>query len=600
MRISDGLHLRAAARIDAARSTRNTLGILARVRERISHSAAACAINLRNPNLRHAQAAFGLIWAGEWAATVAVGIIAFRHGGATAIGLVSLARMVPAALVAPATATVADRARRERVLTWVGVVRALTLAAAGAVSAAGGPVLLVYTALVIAMVAQTLFRPAHSALLPTLCVTPAELTSANIARGLLDSTATLVGPLTAAVLLKISGPAAVLFAAATASALAAVLAAIVRYEAPPRLTSTPPKAPWSEAVAGVRAIVTDRALALLTALATLQTFTRGALTVLSVVVSIKLLGSGAAGVGLLTAAVGAGAILGSLSAALLVRRGYLARWFGIGIALWGAPLALIAVLGHLWSAVTLLAIVGIGNALVDVGVFTLLARLGDDAILARVFAAFEGIITLGVAVGAIVTPLLIDALGIRWALVVIGAIAPIGTLVCWRALLRIDEHVQVADADVELLRNVSMLRALPEVTIEQLARRLTRERLPAGAAVFEQGDQGHHFYVIERGSVDVVHDGESLSVLGPGDWFGEIALIRGCRRTVSVRATTALTVGALSRRVFVTAVASYSPSAHVCDRVIHDHLTSFGLLESQLTYLSPSEERTFSGDAGAS
>jgi len=115
---------------------------------------------------------------------------------------------------------------------------------------------------------------------------------------------------------------------------------------------------------------------LLTALTSLQTFTRGALTVFAVVVGITLFGSGAAGVGVVTAAIGGGAILGSLAAALLAGRGGLARWFGIGVVLWGGPLAVIGVVAHLWSALIMLAIVGIGNALVDVGVFTLIARLG--------------------------------------------------------------------------------------------------------------------------------------------------------------------------------------------------------------------------------
>jgi MFS family permease len=543
---------------------------------RIVASAAACSINLRNPNLRRAQAAFGLIWAGEWAATVAVGVVAFRDGGAAAVGLVGAARMIPAAFVIPLAATVADRVRRESVLAWVGIVRASALGAGGAVSLGGGPVALVYVAVVVATVAQTLFRPAHSALLPTLCGTPDELTSTNVVRGLLDSTATLVGPLTAAALLKFSGPGAVFVTAAAGSGLAAVLCVTVRYEAPPRLTGVGAGGLWSQTLEGIHAILTDRALKLLTGLTTLQTFTRGALTVFSVVLAIKLFGSGAAGVGVLTAAVGAGAILGSLSAVLLIGRAGLARWFGIGVMLWGAPLAVIGALPHLGAAIVLLAVVGIGNALVDVGVFTLLARLADDAILARVFAAFEGIITLGVAAGAIVTPVLISALGIRNALVVVGVIAPAGVLACWGMLGVLDRRLRVRDADIALLQRVPMLRPLPEVTIERLAARLTRTNLAAGASVFEQGDQGADFYVIERGHADVFGDGQSIGALGPGDGFGEIALLRACRRTTSVRATTALTLCRLHRRVFVAAVAGYSHSADVADDVIADHLGSFG------------------------
>src|SRR6516165_4500937 len=232
------------------------------VGERIVDAAAAFSVNLRSPNLRRAQAAFGFMWAGEWAATVAVAVIAFHHGEAAAVGLVAVARMIPAALVAPVAATVADRGRRESVLARVGVVRACSLGAAGVVSATGGPVGSVYLALVVATVAQTLFRPAHSALLPSLSTTPTELTSANVVRGLLDSIATLTGPLIAAVLLKVSGPAAVLVAAATASGLAAILVMRVHYDAPPRLSGALVRNPLGQAIEGIRAIGADRGLIL--------------------------------------------------------------------------------------------------------------------------------------------------------------------------------------------------------------------------------------------------------------------------------------------------------------------------------------------------
>jgi MFS family permease len=513
------------------------------------------------------------MWAGDWAATVALGVVAFRDGGAAAIGLVGLVRMVPAALVAPFAATIADRVRRELVLAWVGLIRAVTLGAAAAVIAADGPTALVYVALVAATVAQTLYRPAHSALLPTLCETPAELTSANVVRGLLDSVATLAGPLVAALLLDLSGPASVFAAAAGASLLSTALVARVRYEAPPRIGAAPAARVLRQTLEGLRSIRADRQLALLTALTTLQTFTRGALTVFSVVVAIELLGIGEAGVGLLTAAVGAGAVAGSLAAALLVGGGRLARWFGIGVALWGAPLAGIGALPHEWAAVLMLAVVGIGNALVDVGAFTLPARLVDDAVLARTFAAFEAIITLGVGAGAIATPLVIDALGIRSALVAIGVAAPLAVLASWRALRALDARVRVQDADIALLQRVPMLRPLPEACIEQLAAGLRRASLPAGTVVFAQGDDGDDFYVVERGEANVIGDGRRIGRLGPGDGFGEIALLRSCRRMASVEAVTALTLCAVSRDRFVAAVTGYSRSATAAEEVIAGHMT---------------------------
>jgi len=149
------------------------------------------------------------MWAGESAFMVALGVVAFRDGGVAAVGAVTAARMAAAALLSPFLATTADRVRRERVLACVGVIRAAMLGCAAVVTAAGGPAAATYGFAVLATVAMTLFRPAHSALLPALAKSPQELTSANAVRGMLDSLATLGGPIVAAVLLAASGPAAV-------------------------------------------------------------------------------------------------------------------------------------------------------------------------------------------------------------------------------------------------------------------------------------------------------------------------------------------------------------------------------------------------------
>ena len=265
-------------------------------------------------------------------------------------------------------------------------------------TAAGGPIAATYGLAVVATVAQALFRPAHSALLPALCTSPRQLTSANAVRGLLDSLATLGGPAVAAVLLAVSGPAAVFAACAAASLLGGLV--VVGLRTTPRRGRRPRAAAGREIVQGFATIAADRGLALITALGLVQTFTRGCLTVFTVVVAIDLLDTGDSGVGVLTAAVGAGGMLGSFLAFGLVGRGRLALWFGVGIALFGAPLVVIGAVPEQAAAILLLGVVGIGNALIDVGGFTLLARLADERVLARMFAGFEAILTLGVAAGA--------------------------------------------------------------------------------------------------------------------------------------------------------------------------------------------------------
>ena len=443
--------------------------------------------------LRKAQFSFAAMWAGESAFMVALAVVAFDNGGVAAVGAVTAARMALAALLAPFLATMADRVRRERVLVCVGVVRAAMLGCTAVVTAAGGPVAATYCFAVVATVAMTLFRPAHSALLPALAKSPQELTSSNAVRGMLDSLATLGGPVAAAVLLAASGPTAVFAACSGASLLAGVVVFTLPYDAPPRAATG---GGGREMLQGFTTIAADRELGLITKLGVVQTFTRGCLSVFAVVVAIDLLHTGDPGVGVLNAAVGAGGVLGSIFAFGVVRRGGLATWFGLGIALFGAPLALIGVVPERVAAIVLLGLVGIGNALIDVGGFTMLARLADETVLARMFAGFEAILTLGVAAGGLLAPLVIELLGIRLALLAIGLMAPLAVAASWPALRRLDARMVVRDADIETLRGVRMLRALPAATIEQLAARLEHAEFLPRQTVFQQGEPGECFYII--------------------------------------------------------------------------------------------------------
>jgi hypothetical protein len=419
----------------------------------------AFALTVKNRSLRRAQLAFAIVWAGEWAVLVGLGVVAFDNGGPAAVGVVAALRTLPGALLAPLAATVADAVRRERVLVAIGVIRALTLTAAGGVLALDGPLVAAYAFVMLATIAQTLYRPAHSALLPALCNGPQELTSANVVRGLLDSFATLSGPLAAAVVLEMSGPDLVFAACGASSLWASLLLLDLRYVRSPRSDRATPGG--LAVLDGFRAIGADRDLRLITGLVTVQTFTRGAFSVLAVVIAIELLETGAAGVGILNGAVGAGAVLGSLLALLLVRSGRLASWLGVGVALWGLPLAAIAAVPEELGAVALLAAVGIGNALVDVGAFTLPARLADDRVLARVFAGFEGVLTLGVAAGAAVAPIAIDLLGTRGALVALGAVGPLAVAATWPALQRLDLRMLARDAETRRLQLAPTLKILP-------------------------------------------------------------------------------------------------------------------------------------------
>jgi MFS family permease len=548
--------------------------VIGSVGSRLAEGAAALASNLRRPDLRRAQLAFGSAYASEWSLTVVLGVVAFRDGGATAVGIVALIRMLPSALIAPFATAVADRIRRDRVLIWIGVIRAAAVGAAALVIAVDLSVLFVYVLAIVATIPFTAFRPAHSALLPALCETPTELTAANASRGLLDSASTLVGPLLAALLLDVSGPEAVFALTAGLSLWSALLVSLIDYEPAPREAPPAPIRIAADTAEGLRAIAAHRDVSMLFGLGAVQAVTRGALNVFTVVVAIELLETGDAGVGVLTAAVGVGAVVGSLGASVLVGSRRLAAYTGVGIAMWGLPLALIGAFPEELVALVMLAIVGAGNALVDLGYFTLFPRLMPDEVLARVFGALESLVALAVGLGSILTPLLIHLFGIRGALVVIGLMTPVVVALAWFRLVRVDEGLGAQAEIIERLRKVPMLRPLPVSTIEHLARNVRDESVEPGETVVEQGEAGESFYVVVAGQLEVNENGRLLSVLSDGDCFGEIALLRDIPRTTTVRARTPTALYALDRRHFVPIVSGYSESAAEADTVVETRLAA--------------------------
>jgi MFS family permease len=546
-----------------------------RRRSRIRDAGAAFTSNWRNPNLRRAQLSFLGAWTAEWAFTVALGIVAYRDGGAAAVGLVGLLRMVPSAILAPLLSPFADRGRRERVLILVSIVRGVATAAAAVVLAVSGPSAVIYALAVLSTIAATLYRPAHSALLPSLCRTGYELASANMVRGLLDSAATLVGPLLAAVLLGFTGVDVVFWVAAGASFVAAALLVRLRYEAPPRPPAPSRPHLVREAVEGVRTVVRNRDLTLIIGLAAAQAFTRGALTVFSVVVAIELLGAGEPGVGALMTAVGVGAVLGSLAASLLVASGRLGAWYAVGVGLWGLPLTLVALVPQQSAALVLLAFIGVGNALIDLAGYTLMARMAPDEVLARVFGVHESLVTVSIGIGAVVASTMVEWFGVQTALIAIGLVCPVLAVASWRRLRRLDRSVDVLDLDIGLLQRVPMFRSLPLPSIEQLARGLEPVEVPMGAEVFSQGEIGDRYYVIESGEVDVVGDGRVVATLGPGEGFGEIALLRRTRRTATVVARSALELRALRSERFLPVVLGYTASAQEAAVVVDGQLDRY-------------------------
>jgi MFS family permease len=220
----------------------------------------------------------------------------------------------------------------------------------------------------------------------------------------------------------------------------------------------------------------------------------------------------------------------------------------------------------------LFGLLGVGETLVEVAGPTLLQRAVPDRVLARVFGALESLLITAVGVGAILTPLLIGLVGVRWTFVVTGAVLPVLAALLWKRLTAIDLAHPAAAREIELLRGVPIFAPLPEGVLEQLAAKLIRFTVPAGQDVFRQGDRGDRFYVIADGTAEVVMHEGAVASQGAGGYFGEIALVRDVPRTATVRAGTDLELYALERDDFIAAVTGHAPSAEAADAVVATRL----------------------------
>ena len=522
----------------------------------------------RNPNLRRLELAYGAAITSEWAFTVALGVFAYERGGATAVGILGLVRMLPAALATPFTAALADRYERERALVAVTLLSAVALAAATALFYFGRNEAAIFAFAAAHAVVSTLCRPAVSALLPSLAATPQQLVAANGVSLTLEGFGTLVGPLIAGVMIATTGVGVVFAFGAVAYVAAAVAVAAIHVEGRIRFAR---HRDAGDLTAGFRLLAREPHPRLIVALFVAQTIIRGALNVLIVVIAFRLLHVGGGWVGFLSGAVGAGMLVGGFASMALAGR-KLAMPFGVGLLLWGIPIALIAAAPYRVTALLLLAVVGIGNSLEDVAGETLLQRLISDDLLGRVLGVMFGGATLGMGIGAIITPGLISVLGTRGALVVVGAFLPALVLLSWRGLRAIDAAAVAPARELALLDSVPMFAPLAVAAKEQVAKSLIPISRPAGHEIVKEGDAGDRFYIVASGTAEVTQDGRHLRDCGPGDYFGEIALLRDVPRTASVTAIDDMELYALERAAFVDAATGHAAGREAAEGIVSKHL----------------------------
>jgi MFS family permease len=542
---------------------------------RFAAEAQAFARVFANRSVRNLQLAGAASTLSAWAYGVALPVYAYHAGGARAVGLLFFARFVLAASVTPWLGLVADRWSRRSVMLTSDLLRIGVMTGMTAVAIAHGSAYVVYVLAVTSTVIASSWGPAQAALIPSLVNSPDELTAANVVENTISSVAMFAGPALGGVLLALSGPSAV-FALAAALALSSGLFVLrVPRDQPPEPAERPHF--LAELTAGFTTVLHRRALRVVIGLSAAIALVDGALEVLLVVIALQLLHGDNATLGWLNTALGVGSVAGAFVVAVHATRRRLAGGFAIGLLLSTIPLAVVAAVSSLAPALLLAGVLGVGSVFCQVNGVTLLQRSAENEVMGRVFAVFESMLLGGLAIGSIATPGLVSWLGLKTTLIAVAAFVPVLVLWLWPSLRRIDAEAVIAEEPLELLRRIEIFAQLPEPVLERLAGAATPISVAADGVVVSRGEVGNHFYAIAAGKAGVELDDGTTRELGPGDFFGEIALLRDVPRTATVRALEPLRLFALERDEFLTAVTGHAPTLATAETVVMSRLPAGAL-----------------------
>jgi hypothetical protein len=514
---------------------------------------------------------YALFTVTQYSVWVAMLVFAYSHGGATVAGLVAVAQLVPAAVLAPVVAAAADRRSPVVLLAGGYLVQAAGMAATAVAVIAGAPVA-AYAAAVVASAAVTTTRPAQAALIPSVSVTPDQLTAANVVVGWVEAAGITTAGLLVGVLISVGGVASVFAVCAGLGVGATLLVARLRVAALAWSTERAPSV-LAGLGEGLRLTVCQPRLRLMLALLTAEAAVVGALDLLFVILAVSVLGRSQAWAGYLNGAYGVGAVLAGAVTAMLIGRRLGVPILGAALLLSGTLAALAFGLG-LAGTLALLTVVGASRALLDVASRTLLQRSVPAQLIGRVFGVLEGLTMAGLALGSLLVPVLVYLGGSRLALLGVAAVLPLAAAAGGRGLFGLDAGARVPVVEIALLRSLPLFAELPAPAIEGLAAALTPTDVPAGTVLIRQGDPGDAYYAIGAGQLDAQQDGRFLRRCERGEGVGEIALLRTIPRTATVIAHTAATVYKLDRELFLTAVLGHAATQRLAGRIADARLAT--------------------------
>ena len=422
------------------------------IRDELRTSKTAMADVFANRAMRRIFLAFGGSLIGDGVFTLSAVVYAYRTGGATAVGFVAVTRYIAWAVTSPFASTFADRYNRKYVMVVSDLVRLGLVTSASVLVAIHSSRWFIYLIVVLVSAAGSAFRPAQASILPLLAREHDEIAGANVVSSTIESVGFFAGPAVAGFLLAYTNVSLAFAFDAATFVWSALLVVSVR--------PTPPEERSPELVAilsaatdaaeidaqpflvrasqGFRFIVAERTLRVLVALYSLQSLVAGASTVFTVAIALRMLHVGSSGLGFMESLFGIGGLVGGFLALMLIERARVATDFGLGVIVWAAPLILIALWPSLGAALVAMSLIGAANSVVDVNAITVLQHIVPNERLGRVLGALMAAVICAMALGSLVMTVLIQVIGLREGLALIGGLVTLAVLPGLPTMRRID------------------------------------------------------------------------------------------------------------------------------------------------------------------
>jgi MFS family permease len=522
---------------------------------------------VRHRDLRLLLGALLVSATGSWAYNVAlVAFVYERTGSLTWVAAAGLARFIPMALVGPYSGVIAERFERIRLMATSDIVCLASQAGLALTAALDGPVVLALVLAVVTTVANSVYFPAVSATIPEVAGED-ELAAANALNATIENLVVIVGPALGGILLAFGSPTLAFAADALTFGVSALLVTRIGQRSTPSDVTEGGEAGLARQLSvGLRTIAESGSVAWLVAFCAAASFIYGTDVVLYVDVSQSKLGTGGDGFAYLLVGLGIGGVVAATGIHRLSQSGRLGGAVVAGLIAYCAPTALLIVVHAPTVAFMLQIVRGAGTLVVDVLAITALQRVLAPNLVARVFGVFDSVTIGAIGLGTLLTPPVVDLIGLDGALLAAGLVFPVFALGAYPTLRRLDVRAQARIAGLEprlaALEQVAIFGSASRTALERLAADAREVGVPAGSAIVREGQPADAFYVLIEGSVDIAARGEAggperhIRTMEPVSAFGEIGLLARSSRTATVTALQSSRLYRIRGEAFLEALSS--------------------------------------------